>query len=168
MFGPSSTERAIALLIRWLLLAAGVWVAAKLIGGIHLSGWQSTLIVAAILGVLNLYVRPALDLIALPLTVITLGLFLLVINAALLLLTSWIAGHFHSIHFHVDGFGSALLGGGCKKSCTARTCAAGAKRFHSCRALRMQPCSTTSWVSSTTALSTTSQSGRPARCSPEW
>jgi len=110
MFGPTSTEKAIALLIQWLLLALAVWVAAELIGGIHLDGWQSTLVVALILGLLNMYVKPVLDLVALPLTILTLGLFLVVINAVLLLFTSWIAGHIHSIHFHVDNFGVALLG----------------------------------------------------------
>lgn len=110
MFRPSSNTRLVSLLIRWLLLALAVWVAAEVLRGIRLEGWKSTLIVAAILGLLNLYLRPALTLIALPLTILTLGLFLLVINALLLLFTSSIAGHIDSIHFHVDNFGSALLG----------------------------------------------------------
>src|ERR1700680_2282441 len=102
MFGSSSSEKIISLVLRWLLLALAVWVAARIVGGIHLVGWQSTLIVALILGLLNLSVKPALELITLPLTILTLGLFLIIINAGLLLLTSWIAGHFSSIHFHVD------------------------------------------------------------------
>src|SRR4051812_44666520 len=110
MFGLTSTEKLIAMVIRWLLLALAVWVAAKLIGGIQLNGWQRTLVGALILGLLNMYVKPAINLVALPLTILTLGLFLVVINAALLLLTSWIAGHIDWIHFHVDNFGAALLG----------------------------------------------------------
>lgn len=110
MFGPSSFEKVLSLVIRWLLLALAVWVAAKVVGGIHLVGWQSTLAVAAILGLLNLVLKPIVDLVTLPLIILTLGLFIFVINAALLLVTSRIAGHFSSIHFHVDNFLAALLG----------------------------------------------------------
>ena len=105
-----SSSRIVELTIRWLLLALAVYVAAELLTGIHLEGWKSTLIVAAILGLLNLYLRPVLILLALPATILSLGLFLIVINAGLLLLTSWIAEQFEDIRFHVDNFGSALLG----------------------------------------------------------
>jgi putative membrane protein len=104
------STRLISLLIRWLMLSVAVWVAAELVGGIQLEGWESTLAVAAILGLLNLYVRPVLVLLSLPLTIITLGLFLVVINAILLGLTDLIANIFDSIHFNIDGVGSALLG----------------------------------------------------------
>lgn len=110
MFGPSSSERFLSLVIRWLLLAVSIWVAAKLVGGIHSVGWQSMLIAAVILGLLNLFVKPAISLISLPLTILTLGLFSIVINSALLLLTSWIAEHLSSIHFHVDNFLAAVFG----------------------------------------------------------
>src|SRR5439155_15113333 len=56
-WGPNRSERLVELAIRWLILAFAVWVAAKLVGGIHLSGWQSSLAVALILGLLNLYLR---------------------------------------------------------------------------------------------------------------
>jgi putative membrane protein len=98
------------LVIRWLIVAAGVWAAAQLIDGIVLEGWQSILIVAGILALLNVYVRPVLRLLSLPLTIITFGLFLLVINTALLAITAWIAGQFAQIHFSVDGFLAAFLG----------------------------------------------------------
>ena len=107
--GYRSPSRPVELAVRWLILALAVWVAAKLVIGIHLAGWEATLIVAAILGLLNLYVRPALVMLSLPLTVVTLGLFMVVINAVLLLLASWLAGQL-SLAFHVDGPGSALLG----------------------------------------------------------
>ena len=110
MFGSSRSEKILSLVIRWLLLALAVWVAANLVSGIHLIGWQSTLLVAAILGLLNLTLRRILDLLSLPLIILTLGLFIFVINAAMLLLTSRIAGHFSAIHFHVDNFLSAILG----------------------------------------------------------
>jgi putative membrane protein len=98
------------LLIRWLMLAASVWIAAEIVSGIYLEGIVSTLVVAAILGLLNLYLRPILILFSLPFTVITLGFFIIVINAALLGLTDWLVDIFGGIEFGVDGIWSALLG----------------------------------------------------------
>ena len=98
------------LLIRWLMLAASVWIAAEIVSGIHLEGLVSTLVVAAILGLLNLYIRPILVLFSLPFTIITLGFFIIVINAALLGLTDWLVDIFGGIKFGVDGLGAALLG----------------------------------------------------------
>jgi putative membrane protein len=100
----------VALIIRWLMLAVAVWVAAELVEGIHLEGRDSILAVAAILGFLNLYVRPLLVLLSLPVTVLTLGLFLIAINAALLGLADWIANVFDWIDFDVESVGAALLG----------------------------------------------------------
>jgi putative membrane protein len=105
-----TSERAISLAIRWLLLSFAVWVAAELLSGIRYNGWDSIFVVALILGVLNLYIRPALSLVALPLTILTLGVFLIVLNAVLLGLASWIAGWIDGIDFHVDDFWAALLG----------------------------------------------------------
>lgn len=105
-----STHRLLSLLIRWLLLAFAVWAAAEVLPGIHLEGWKSTFAVALILGLLNLYVRPVLVFLSLPATLLTLGLFVILINAALLGLTSWVAGHIDSVHFHVDDVGDAILG----------------------------------------------------------
>jgi putative membrane protein len=110
MFGPSNTEKVLSYVIQCLLLALSIWVAAKLVDGIHLVGWQSTLIVAVILGLLNGFLKPMLSLIALPLTILTLGLFSIVINSVLLLLTSWIAKHSSEVNFYVDDFLSAVLG----------------------------------------------------------
>jgi putative membrane protein len=98
-----------ALIIRWLMLAFSVWVAAEVVAGIHLEGLASILAVAAILGLLNLYLRPVLFLFSLPFTVVTLGLFVVVINAALLGLTDWVGGFF-DLRFAVDSVGAALLG----------------------------------------------------------
>lgn len=95
--------------MRWLLLAFAVWVAAELISGIRYEGWESVLVVALVLGLLNLYVRPVFVLISLPVTILTLGLFLLILNALFLALASWITGVF-GVNFHVDDFLAALLG----------------------------------------------------------
>jgi putative membrane protein len=110
MFGPSSTEKVLSYVIRCLLLALGIWVAAELVSGIHLVGWQNTLFVAAILGLLNGFLKPAISLLALPLTILTFGLFSIVINSGLLLLTSWIAEHTNRVYFQVDDFVAAVFG----------------------------------------------------------
>lgn len=107
---PSPMERLVAFGVRWALLSVAVWVAANVVGGIYLDGWESTLVVALILGLLNAVVRPVLFWASLPLTCLTVGLFLLVLNAAMLALTAWIAGHFDRIHFHIDGFWDAFWG----------------------------------------------------------
>jgi putative membrane protein len=106
-----STQRLLSLAIRWLLLALAVWVAAQIVPGIHLDDWRSTLGVALILGLLNLYLRPILNrLVPLPLRLVTFGLFVFVINVALFWLTSRLAGNVGAIHFHVDGFVAVVLG----------------------------------------------------------
>ena len=109
---PRSTpaERLVAFVIRWLITAAGVWVAANLVGGIHLAGAESTLAVALILGLLNAYLKPLLVIGTLPALLMSAGLFLVVINTALLALTAWIAGKFDSVHFAIDSFWAAFWG----------------------------------------------------------
>ncbi len=102
--------RVVELVIRWLILAFAVWLAAKVVPGIHLVGLKSTLAVALVLGLLNLYVRPVLVRLSLPITILTLGIFLVIINAGLLYLASWVADHISGISFHVDSFWAAILG----------------------------------------------------------
>ena len=106
----TGSQKLVAFIVRWLILAAAVWVAAELVGGIHLEGWKSTLIVALILGLLNVYLKPLLVFAGFPALILTLGLFLIIINTALLGLTAWIAGKFDSIHFAIDGFWDAFWG----------------------------------------------------------
>ncbi len=94
-----------------LALALAVW----LFDGITLTGDSGTqkfvelLVVGLIFGVITSFVRPIVRLLSLPLILITLGLVLFVINAFMLLLTSWIAGGL-DLGFHVDGFWTALWG----------------------------------------------------------
>jgi putative membrane protein len=107
---PTATEKLVAFVIRWLITAVAVWVAASLIGGIHLDGWRSTLIVALILGLLNAYLKPLLVFGTLPALVLTLGFALILINTLLLALTAWISGKFDSIRFAIDGFWAAFFG----------------------------------------------------------
>lgn len=107
---PSTAGRIAAFIVRWLVTAAAVWVAAALVPGIRLAGLGSTLAVALILGLLNAYLKPLLVISALPGIVLSLGLLLILINTALLALTAWIAGKFDGIDFAIDGFWSAFFG----------------------------------------------------------
>ena len=105
----------------WLLsYAAGLAVAAWLLEGIHFAGPTHgtaelkekvlpLLLVALVLGLVSTFVEPVVKLLSLPFIILTLGLFLLVINALMLLLTAWLADQL-DLGFHVDGFLSALLG----------------------------------------------------------
>jgi len=107
--------------VTWLLTtAAGVAVAAWLIDGIYFTGPTTgqaelnhkvvpLLLVSLILGLVSNLVRPVVTFFSIPFIVLTLGLFLLVINALMLMLTAWIAG-LVGIGFHVDGFWNALWG----------------------------------------------------------
>jgi putative membrane protein len=102
--------------VTWLLTnAAAVAVATWLLSGITLDGadWQDKvvplLLVALILGLVTMFVEPVVKLLSLPFIILTIGLFLLVINALMLLLTSKIADGL-DIGFHVDGFWTALWG----------------------------------------------------------
>ncbi len=90
--------------------AVALWVAVELVDGIHFVGeWWELLIVALIFALVNTFLRPILRAITLPITLLTLGLFLLVINAALLLLTGAVASEL-GITFVVADFLAAVLG----------------------------------------------------------
>jgi len=98
------------LIIRWLINAAALWAAAELVSGIGYEGWPALLIVAVIFGLINALIRPILRLLTCPLQILTLGLFTIVINALMLLLTSWLAEQFN-VAFWVRGFWpDAVLG----------------------------------------------------------
>lgn len=96
--------------IQILINAGALYVADFLIGGITFSGdWWKFLVVALAFSLLNTYVRPILRILTLPISVITLGIFLLVINAAMLLLTSAISDQL-GLGFRVADFWAAFLG----------------------------------------------------------
>jgi putative membrane protein len=92
-------------LVRLLISAFGLWVAAQIVPGMHIRGGGTLLLAALLLGITNAVVRPLVILLTLPITVLSLGLFLLVINAGMLAL---VAAFFEG--FTLAGFGSALLG----------------------------------------------------------
>ena len=90
---------------RWLLLAAALLLVANLYPGVMVAGFGTALIAAFVLGLFNTLVRPLLVLLTLPVTLLTLGLFLFVINA----LMFWAAASVLD-GFGVAGFGAALIG----------------------------------------------------------
>ncbi len=93
------------LLLRWAILAAAISVAAWLFSGVEVNGgFWSYVWVAAILGLVNAFIRPVLLIMTLPLTVITMGLFILVVNALTLSITDWL-----TTAIDIDGFGTTLL-----------------------------------------------------------
>lgn len=93
------------LLLRWLLSAAALIVVASLYPGVAVAGFGSALVAAAVIGLLNALLRPVLVVLTLPVTIVTLGLFLFVINA----LMFWAASGLMD-SFHVAGFWAAVLG----------------------------------------------------------
>ena len=108
--------------ISWLLTyAVALAVAAWVFEGIWFTGvdqpfraevedkWFDWLLVSLIFGTISSFVKPVLQILSIPFIIITLGLFLLVINACMLLLTGWLAEQF-DIGFHVDGFWTAVGG----------------------------------------------------------
>lgn len=92
-------------LLRLLISALGLWLASEIVSGLHVAGPGTLIIAALLLGVVNALVRPILILLTLPITLVTLGLFLLVINAALLGLVAWLLPG-----FAITGFWPALFG----------------------------------------------------------
>lgn len=93
------------LLIVWLINAAALFLVGNILNGIHLGGFGSAMIAALVLGLVNALIRPILVILTLPVTVLTLGLFIFVINALLFLFVGKLLSG-----FMVDSFGTALLG----------------------------------------------------------
>lgn len=93
------------LLFRWLLNAAALLLVAYLYPGVQVTSFGAALVAAVVLGLVNAVIRPILLVLTLPVTILTLGLFIFVINALLFWLVAELVGG-----FHVAGFGAALIG----------------------------------------------------------
>ena len=91
----------IRLAVAWAINAAALWVANALWDGVSIHGFWAYAIGSAVLGIANTVIKPVLALVTLPLIILTLGLFLLVINIAMVALAEWIAPN-----FSIDGFWS--------------------------------------------------------------
>jgi putative membrane protein len=94
------------LLVHLLVSALLLWLVSRIVHGIHIADFGYALLAALVLGVVNFLIRPILIVVTLPITIVTLGLFLFVINALMLMLTGAIVPG-----FKVDSFGAALIGG---------------------------------------------------------
>lgn len=91
-------------IIRLLITAISAFLLSKVLTGVHFDTFGSTIIFAIVLGILNVFVKPILSILSLPITIITLGLFSFVINALMILLTDYFMDS-----MQVDGFLWALL-----------------------------------------------------------
>ena len=99
-----------SLVIRLLVNAVALWCAARFINGISYAGsWQGLVGLSLVFGIVNAFIRPVLSFFSFPIQIVTLGLFTLVLNALMLMLTAWLAVRF-DIAFAVRGFVPALLG----------------------------------------------------------
>jgi putative membrane protein len=92
-------------LLRAVIAALGLWIATQLISGLSITDPITLLLAAVLLGVVNAFVRPILVILTLPISILTLGFFLLVINAGMLGLVALLLPN-----FTISGFGAALLG----------------------------------------------------------
>jgi putative membrane protein len=92
------------LVLKWLIMAVSIVVAAHVIPGVTLASFWSAVLVALFLGIVNVLIKPVLILVTLPINILTLGLFTFVINAVLILLASSVIKG-----FHVSGFWVAML-----------------------------------------------------------
>ncbi len=90
---------------RLIITALGLWVASRIISGVQFDGWRTLIIAALLLGIVNAVIRPIILILTLPLTVLTLGLFILVVNGISLSLVAWVLPG-----FHVAGLAAAILG----------------------------------------------------------
>ncbi|MBI3899503.1 MAG: phage holin family protein [Gammaproteobacteria bacterium] len=95
----------VGFVLRTLIVALGLWAASVLVPGINVQGTWTLIGAALLLGVVNAVLRPVLIILTLPITLVTLGLFLLVINAAMLGLVAWVFDD-----FTIRGFWAAILG----------------------------------------------------------
>lgn len=100
------------LILRWLIIAVSLFVAAWIVPGIAVEGdaWVVYTVMALVLGLVNALIRPILKLLSCGFMIVTLGLFAFVINAGTFLLSSYIAQNWFNVGYSVEGFGAALLG----------------------------------------------------------
>ena len=106
--GPTDNSPSV-LLMRFAVNAFGLFLASEIVPGIEIGDWQSLLAGTAIFAIANMLLKPLAVLVSCCLIIATFGLFVLVINTALLGATAWIAGQL-DLDFTVDGFWSAFFG----------------------------------------------------------
>ena len=93
-----------AFIAKVVIAAVALWLAAVIVPGIDYDGWVNLLLAGLLLGLVNAFVRPVVTILTLPVTIVTLGLFLLVVNAAMIGLVGWLLPG-----FQVEGLWPAIL-----------------------------------------------------------
>ena len=94
----------VAFIIKVVIAAVALWLASVIVPGIDYDGWVNLLLAGLLLGLVNAFVRPVVTILTLPVTILTLGLFLLVVNAAMIGLVGWLLPG-----FQVEGLWPAIL-----------------------------------------------------------
>jgi putative membrane protein len=92
--------------VTWAFNVAALWVAAKLLSGVHVTGdhaWVTFVLAGFVFSLANMVVKPIVAILAIPLIIVTLGIAYFLVNVLMIFLTSWIVGD-----FHVDGFWSGV------------------------------------------------------------
>src|SRR6185369_17299447 len=97
-------------IVRAIFGALGLWLSSVLVAGVHFSDNTSLILAAVLLGIVNAFVRPVVFVLTLPLTIVTLGLFLLIVNAAMIGLVSMVVPGF-AVHGLVAGVCAAVITG---------------------------------------------------------
>lgn len=106
-------EDIMGFLVRWLVTAIAVGAAVWLVPGIEIIGgdsaWVAIAIFALFLSLINISIKPILQVLSIPITVITLGIFYIVVNTLLLYVAAWLANGIFQVGFLIDSFGSAFV-----------------------------------------------------------
>lgn len=101
-------------IIRWIVTALAVAAAVWIVPGIDIIGgdsaWVAIAILALILSLINISIKPILQILSLPATIITLGIFYIIVNTLMLYLAAWLANGLFGVGIFIAGFGSAFLG----------------------------------------------------------
>lgn len=99
-------------LMRWIITAVAVAVAVWIVPGVGVVGvqaWIGIIIVALVLSLINMSIKPILQILSIPITILTLGLFYIVVNTILLFLAAWLSNALFGVGFVIEGFGSGFL-----------------------------------------------------------
>lgn len=100
-------------IVRLLATAVAVAAAAWLVPGIQVAGggeaWMAIAVFALVFSLVNIVIKPILQVLSLPITILTLGIFYLIINTLMLYLASWLAGNLFGMGLYIDSFGSAFV-----------------------------------------------------------
>ena len=96
--------------VRLVITALGLWVAASIVPGIAITGVGALVVSALLLGLVNAVIRPIILILTLPLTILTLGLFVLIVNGISLALVAWLVPGFHVAGLLAATFGAIIVG----------------------------------------------------------